>query len=103
MLVGKGVVMGLLLVLGRVPLAPFWISFCSCFSILPGLLVRCLLVLFLYDIVLHGLLREPLLGLCLLLGWLLLRFRLLRLVRLRLSDVLLILLVFLVRTGNEFD
>ena len=39
--------MGLLLVLRRVPLAPFWINFCSCFSILPGHLVRCLQVLFL--------------------------------------------------------
>ena len=83
-------VVGLLLDLVKVPLVPFWISFCSCFSILLGLLVRCLLVLFHYGIVLLGLLAGSLFGLCkflaMLLGWLLLRFRLLRLVRLRLPD-----------------
>ena len=85
---------------------PFLISICSFFTTLPGLLVRCLLVLFLYGIVLHGLLLEPVLGLCpflaMLLGWLLLRFRLLRLVRLQLLDGVLILLVFLVWVGNGF-
>ena len=35
MLVGKGVVMGLPLVRGRVLLVPFWVSFCSCFSYPP--------------------------------------------------------------------
>ena len=56
MLVGRGVVMGLLLVLRRVPLAPFfWTSFCCFFTTLPGLLVHCLQVFFPYSIVLLSL------------------------------------------------
>ena len=43
--------------------ALFWINFCSCFSILQGLLVRCLLGLFLFGTVLLGLLVEFLFGL----------------------------------------
>ena len=57
---------------------PFLISFCSCFSILLGLLVRCLLVPFHFGIVLLGLLVGFLFGLCqflvMLLGQLLLMF-----------------------------
>ena len=43
MLVGRGVVMGLLLGLGKVLLVLFWISSCCNFNILLGFLVRCLL------------------------------------------------------------
>ena len=50
---------------------PFLDSYCSCFSILPGLLVRCSLVLFHYGIVLQGLLLELLFGLWLFLAMLL--------------------------------
>ena len=64
MLGGKGAVVGLLLVLVRVPLVPFWISFCSCFSTLQGLLVRCLLGLFSLGTALLGLLVGFPLGGC---------------------------------------
>ena len=102
MLVGRGVVMGLLLVLGRVPLLPYWISFCCFFTTFPGLLVFFLLVLFHFGIVLLGLLVEFLFGFdqflfVLLLIWLL------GFVKLRLLNGVFILLVFLVRVGNEFD
>ena len=92
MLVGKGVVMGLLLVLGRVPLAPFQTSFCCYFITLPGLLVHCSLVLFLYGIVLLSLPLEPLFGLCLFLAMLL-----------GLLDVVLSFLVFLVHHHNHHN
>ena len=42
MLVGKGIVMDFFLGLGKVHLVLFWISSCCYFSILTGLLVRCL-------------------------------------------------------------
>ena len=58
--VGRSVVMGLLLVLKRVLLHPFWTNFCCFFTTLPGRLVPCLLVLFHYGIVLLGSLLGPL-------------------------------------------
>ena len=60
MLVGRGVVMGLLLGLGKVLLEFFSIGSCCYFNILLCLLVRCLLGLFLFGTVLPGLLvRSP--------------------------------------------
>ena len=64
-LAGKGAVMGSLLVLVKVLLLLFWTSFYLSFIILLGRLVLCLLVLFLYGIVLSSLLLRHLFGSCL--------------------------------------
>ena len=61
-LAGKGAVMGSLLVLVKVLLLLFWTSLYLSFTILLGRLVLCLLVLFLYDIVLSSLLLRHLFG-----------------------------------------
>ena len=80
-------------------------SFWDYFVILLVLLVHCLLVLFLFGIVLHALLVGPLLGGCLclvrLLDWLLLTLGLLRMIVSRVCVTRFTGLVVLVRDGKE--